>query len=54
MYFFYLLGSGPESISSGSKYARAALPDIDADRDDVVFQQIDVEYYTGRCRKKSN
>ncbi|KAJ8299468.1 hypothetical protein KUTeg_023528 [Tegillarca granosa] len=41
-------GEGPESESSNSKWSRPPVPDINPAKQKIVFQQIDVDYYTGR------
>ena len=40
-------GQGPESLSTSTKWSRPELPPIDAKKDEIVFQQLEVDYYTG-------
>lgn len=42
-----VLGDGPETQKTSVKWARPDLPPIDPKKDAVVFQQLDVDHYTG-------
>jgi DNA polymerase delta subunit 1 len=42
-----VLGDGPENQQTSVKWARPDLPSINPKTDAVVFQQIDVDHYTG-------
>lgn len=42
-----VLGDGPENQQTSQKWARPELPPLNPKRDAVVFQQIDVDHYTG-------
>ena len=46
-FFVFFTGSGPENILSNTKYARSAMPPVDPTVDAVIYQQINLEYYTG-------
>lgn len=41
------IGDGPENQTTSQKWARPNLPSINPRTDEVVFQQIDVDHYTG-------
>lgn len=43
-----LLGDGPENQQENQKWSRPCMPFLDPDVDAVVFQQIDVDHYTGQ------
>lgn len=40
-------GDGPETQKTSIKWARPDLPQINPKKDAVVFQQLDVDHYTG-------
>lgn len=42
------LGEGPEDQKTSQKWSRPDLPPINPKTDAVVFQQIDVDHYTGQ------
>lgn len=42
------VGEGPENQSTSQKWSRPDLPPINPKTDAVVFQQIDVDHYTGQ------
>ena len=42
-----VLGSGPENQNTCAKWGRPALPSINADIDEIVFQQIEIDNYNG-------
>lgn len=42
------VGDGPENQQTSQKWARPDLPPINPRTDAVVFQQIDVDHYTGQ------
>jgi DNA polymerase delta subunit 1 len=42
-----VLGEGPENQQTSVKWARPDLPPINPKTDAVIFQQIDVDHYTG-------
>ena len=49
-----LLSSGQSSVSSdtvasSTKWTRPPLPALDAKKDKVIFQQVDLDFYVGRC-----
>lgn len=42
------IGQGPENQGTTcQKWARPDLPPIDPNKDAVIFQQIDIDHYTG-------
>lgn len=41
------LGDGPENKQTFQRWSRPALPSLDPRKDPVVFQQIDIDHYTG-------
>ena len=43
-----VVGDGPENQQTSQKWARPNLPAINPKTDAVVFQQIDVDHYTGQ------
>lgn len=42
------LGDGPENQQTSQKWARPNLPTINPKTDPVIFQQLDVDHYTGQ------
>lgn len=43
-----VLGDGPENQQTSVKWARPDLPKFNPKTDAVVFQQLDVDHYTGQ------
>lgn len=43
-----LLGDGPENQSTSQKWTRPDLPPINPRTNAIVFQQVDVDHYTGQ------
>lgn len=43
-----LTGEGPENRQTSQKWARPDLPPINPKASAVIFQQIDVDHYTGK------
>lgn len=41
------LGEGPEMENTVKKWARPNMPNLDPKKDAVIFQQIDIDHYTG-------
>ncbi|KAF4530684.1 hypothetical protein B566_EDAN004923 [Ephemera danica] len=39
--------AGPENVSSSVKWSRPAVPLLNPSKDALIFQQIDIEHYTG-------
>lgn len=44
----YEVGDGPENQMQNQKWSRPDLPEINPNKDPVVFQQIDIDHYTGK------
>lgn len=45
------IGEGPETQNKFQKWSRPALPPLYPKKDPVVFQQIDIDHYTGPVMK---
>nr|BAJ78758.1 DNA polymerase delta catalytic subunit [Gynaikothrips ficorum] len=43
-----LMGEGPDTHQTSNKWSRPALPSLRPSDDNLVFQQIDVDHYTGQ------
>lgn len=43
-----VLGDGPENQQSQIKWSRPDLPKLNPKSDAVVFQQLDIDHYTGQ------
>lgn len=41
------IGNGPETEQKYQKWCRPELPNFDPRKDPVIFQQIDIDHYTG-------
>lgn len=42
------IGDGPENQQTSQKWARPNLPPMNPKTDPVIFQQLDVDHYTGQ------
>ncbi|XP_013418997.1 DNA polymerase delta catalytic subunit [Lingula anatina] len=42
-----ILGEGPEYMTTSVKWSRPPLPSIDPKKDTIIFQQLDLDHYTG-------
>ena len=45
--FLFIQGDSPEDVNAPAKWCRPQLPPYRADKDKLVFQQIDVDHYIG-------
>jgi DNA polymerase delta subunit 1 len=45
------MGEGPESEGKFHKWCRPDLPPLDPAKDPVVFQQIDIDHYSGNVMR---
>ncbi|XP_063229529.1 DNA polymerase delta catalytic subunit [Bacillus rossius redtenbacheri] len=43
-------GEGPETKATSARWSRPAPPPLDPQKDSLVFQQIDIDHYTGQPR----
>jgi hypothetical protein len=43
----WMLLQGPDDVNISEKWSRPAVPSMNAAKDTLVFQQIDIEHYTG-------
>lgn len=43
-----LIGDGPENRNSSVKWSRPAVKPLDPELDDIIFQQLDIDHYTGK------
>lgn len=52
MYIFcFAPGDSPEDVNAPTKWCRPPLPNMKADKDKLVFQQIDVDHYIGKINE---
>lgn len=40
----------PETIRTHSKWSRPKLPNLDPEKESIIFQQIDIDFYIGKAR----
>lgn len=41
------VGQGPDTERTSVRWSRPDPPDFDPNKDDLIFQQIDIDHYTG-------
>ena len=41
------IGEGPDAEMTTDKWSRPKMPQIDAEKDDLTFQQLDIDYFAG-------
>lgn len=44
-------GDSPEDVNAPTKWCRPPLPNMKADKDKLIFQQIDVDHYIGKTNE---
>lgn len=48
---FSVPGDSPEDVNAPTKWCRPPLPNMKAEKDKLVFQQIDVDHYIGKINE---
>lgn len=50
-FFLFAPGDSPDDVDAPTKWCRPPLPNMRADKDKLVFQQIDVDHYIGKITR---
>ena len=44
----FTAGAGPEALSTSDRWSRPSVPIIDPQKEPLIFQQLDLDFYTGQ------